>query len=234
MEILRQQIDERKFEPDHAIPSERILCRTYKISRITVRQAISEMMNEGILYRKPGKGTFVAKKKVNQGLVRFVNFSKTVLDLGMKPATKILENEIIPSDIQLARTLDIPATGQVLKLSLLGKGDEEPLVFYESYFPVALGRRMAREAVKREREGIPFSTYDLYGESSGISFGRVTQTLEAVIADDTITTLMHVRRGSALLMVTSIFFAPDQRPLEFRKAMYRGDRYKFHITRELS
>ena len=234
VDVLRQQIEQGKFETDHPIPSERVLCQTYKISRITVRQAISEMMNEGSLYRKPGKGTFVARRTVNQGLVRFVNFSRTVLDLGMNPSTQIVDNRIIPSDIQLARTLEIPVTGQVLKLSLLGMGDQEPLVFYESYFPISPGKRIAKEAVKREKEGIPFSTYDLYGESSGIFVGRVNQTLEAVTAEGHLASLMHVRKGSALLMVTSIFLTPDQRPLEFRKAMYRGDLYKFHITRELS
>ena len=234
MEILRQQIEQGKFKPDHPIPSERTLCEKYKISRITVRQAISDMINEGTLHRKQGKGTYVVKRKINQGLVRFVNFSKTVLDLGMNPSTKILGNDIVPADIQMARVLDIPVTSQMLKLSLLGMGDKEPLVLYESYFPLSLGKKMAKEAGKREKEGIPFSTYDLYGESSGIFPGRVNQTLEAVIADDRLASLMPVRKGSAILMITSVFLTSDRRPLEFRKALYRGDWYKFHITREFS
>jgi len=232
MGILHQQIEQGKFKPDHLIPSERSLCDTYKISRITVRQALSEMINEGTLYRKQGKGTFVAKRKINQGLVRFVNFSKTVLDLGMNPSTKILGNDIVPADIQMARVLDIPVTSQVLKLSLLGTGDGEPLVLYESYFPLSLGKKMAEEARKREKEGIPFSTYDLYGEPSGIFPAQVNQTLEAVNADDRLSSLMRVRKGSAILMITSVFLGLDQCLLEFRKAMYRGDWYKFHITRE--
>ncbi|OGP88237.1 MAG: hypothetical protein A2156_14350 [Deltaproteobacteria bacterium RBG_16_48_10] len=231
-ERLRQQIEKGEFKADHLIPSERSLCHTYKISRITVRQAISEMINEGTLYRKQGKGTFVAKQKVNQGLVRLVNFARTVLDLGMKPSTKVLGYEAIPVDISMAKILDIPVTSQIMKLSLLGMGDEEPLVSYESYFPLSLGKKIAREAVKREKKGIPFSTYDLYGESSGMFPGRVNQTLEAAIADDHLASLMGIRKGSAIVMMTSIFLTLDQRPLEFRKAMYRGDRYKFHITRE--
>jgi GntR family transcriptional regulator len=233
MDILHQQIEERKFKPGDPIPSERSLCQTYKISRITVRQAISEMINEGTLYRKQGKGTFVAKQKVNQGLVRLVNFARTVLDLGMKPSTKVLEHEVIPADIQMSKILDISVTSQIMKLSLLGMGDKEPLVLYESYFPVALGKKMVKEAAKREREGTPFSTYDLYRESSGIFPGRVNQTLEAMIADDHFASQLHIRKGSPILMITSVFLTMDQRTLEFRKAMYRGDRYKFHITREL-
>jgi GntR family transcriptional regulator len=233
-EVLHRQIEQGLYKPGRPIPSERILCETYGISRITVRQAISEMINEGTLLRKQGKGTFVAERRVNQGLVRLVNFARTVLDLGMKPSTKVLENDVLPADIQLAKVLDIPVTSQIMKLSLLGMGDKEPLVLYESYFPIPLGQRMTREAVKREREGLPFSTYDLYGESSGIFPTRANQTLEAMTANIPLASLLHVRKGSAVLMMTSVFLTSDQRPLEFRKAMYRGDRYKFHITRELS
>jgi GntR family transcriptional regulator len=232
-DTLHQQIEQGSFKPDHLIPSERNLCDQYRISRITVRQALSEMINEGILYRKQGKGTFVARPKVNQGLVRIVSFSKTVLDLGMQPSTKVLGSKVLPADIQIAKILDLPVTGQVMKLFLLGMGDGEPLVHYESCFSLSLGRRMAREAVKNEKKGISFSTYDLYGEATGAVPGRVIQTLEAVVADAHHASLMKVKKGTALLTITSVFETRDGRPLEFRRAQYRGDRYKFHITREL-
>ena len=232
--ILRQQIEAGKFKSDHPIHSERCLCEKYNISRITVRQAISEMINEGLLYRKQGKGTYVAKQKVTQGLARIVNFTRTVLDLGMNPSTKILGNEIFPVDFQIAKILDIPVTSQILKLSLLGMGDEEPLVLYESYFPLFLGKKMTREAIRREKRGMSFSTYDLYGDSSGVFPNSVNQTFEAVTADERLSSLMHIEKGTAIFMITSVFATQDQRPLEFRKAMYRGDRYKFYITRELS
>jgi GntR family transcriptional regulator len=233
-ELLHKQIEQGKFKSDHPIPSERVLCQKYHISRITVRQAISEMINEGILFRKQGKGTYVGKRKVTQGLARIVNFTRTVMDLGMKPSTKILGNDVIPADFQIAKVLDIPVTSQILKLSLLGMGDREPLVFYESYFPLSLGRQMAREAKRREKRGIPFSTYDLYGEPTGVVPKSVNQTFEAITADERLSSLLHVKKGSAIFMITSVFITQDQRPVEFRKAMYRGDRYKFYITRDFS
>ncbi|MFB3886722.1 MAG: GntR family transcriptional regulator [Thermodesulfobacteriota bacterium] len=232
--ILRQQIEGGKFKFDYPIPSERSLCDKFKISRITVRQAISEMINEGILYRKQGKGTYVAKRKITQGLARIVNFTRTVLDLGMNPSTKILGDEIQPVDFQIAKVLDVPVDSQILKLSLLGMGDQEPLVLYESYFPLSLGRKMAREAFRMEKKKLSFSTYDLYGDSSGIFPASINQTFEAITAGERLASLMHVKKGTAIFMITSVFMAQDQHPLEFRKAMYRGDRYKFYITRELS
>ena len=233
-DLLRQQIVDEKLKPDHRIPSERALCQEYKISRITVRQAISDMINEGLLYRSQGKGTFVAKKKINQGLVRFVNFARTVLELGMKPSTKILSHEVLPADVRIAKILDIPVTSQILKLSLLSMGNDEPLVLYESYFPLSLGQKVAKVAQKMERKALPFSTLDLYGKTGSVAPKFVIQTFEATHADERLVPLMKVRKGSAIFMITSIFQTGDQRPLEFRTALYRGDRYKFHMTREFS
>jgi len=234
LDVVRRQIEEGKITPNQPIPSERSLCKDYRISRITVRQSISELINEGLLYKKQGKGTFVSPKKVNQGLVRFVNFARTVLDLGLKPTTKILRNEVLPADVHIAKILDIPITSQVLKLSLLGMGDHEPLVLYESYFSLALGKKISMEATRREKKRLPFSTYDLYGKATSVSPRFVVQTFEAVTADDRLASIMKVKKGAPIFMITSIFQTTDHRPLEFRMALYRGDRYKFHMTREFS
>jgi GntR family transcriptional regulator len=231
---LSQQMDLGRLKPGQPIPSERSLCAKYRISRTTVRQALSEMINEGVLYRKQGKGTFVIQRKVNQGLVHIVNFARTVLELGLRPSTRILGNQIMPADIQTAKTLDVSLTSQILKLTLLGKGDAIPLVLYESYFPLPLGQRMAKEASRLEKKDLPFSTYDLYDKIGGVTPRSVVQTFEAITADNRLAAIMKVRRGTPIFMITSIFQTADHRPLEFRTALYRGDRYKFHLTRELS
>jgi len=222
------------LKPGQPIPSERSLCAKHRISRTTVRQALSEMINEGLLYRKQGKGTFVNQRKVNQGLVRIVNFERTVLELGLKPSTQILGTEVVPADIQTAKTLDVPLTSRILKLTLLGKGDATPLVLYESHFPLSFGQRMAKEAFRLGKKGIPFSTYDLYERLGGIAPRSVVQTFEAIAADDRLAAIMKVKKGAPIFMVTSIFQTADERPLEFRTALYRGDRYKFHLTREFA
>ena len=231
---LSRQMDLGRLKPGQPIPSERSLCENYRISRTTVRQALSEMINAGLLSRKQGKGTFVTERKVNQGLVRLVSFERTVLDLGLKPSTRVLGNDVIPVDIRMAKILDIPLTSQVLKLTLLGKGDATPLVLYESYFPVRFGRGMAKEAARLEQEGTPFSTYDLYERAGGVTPRSVAQTFEAVTANERLAAIMKVRKGTAIFMITSIFQTADQHPLEFRTAVYRGDRYKFHLTREFA
>jgi GntR family transcriptional regulator len=232
--ILSRQIEEGLYQPDEVIPSERELCRQYHISRITVRQAIAEMINEGVLYRKQGKGTFVARRKVNQGLSRIVTFSRTVMDIGMKPSTRILFQGLLPAGLEVASILKLPDAGQALKLVLLGLGDHRPLVVYESYFPPPVGKKMLREAVVKEKQGVAFSSYDLYGKNTGIFPARVNQAFEAAAADENQARNLKIPRGTALLKVTSVFMAGDHSPLELRRALYRGDFYKFTISRDLA
>ncbi|MEW6670132.1 MAG: GntR family transcriptional regulator [Thermodesulfobacteriota bacterium] len=231
---LYDQIESGLFKPGQLIPSERTLCQQYNMSRITVRRCIEEMTNEGMLYRRHGKGTFVAPSKVKQGLARIVTFSQTVLELGMKPSTAILSTESIAADVQIARVFALPIATLLLELALLGKGDDQPLVLYESFFPPKIGEKMVREAMVREKEGIPFSTYDLYGEPTGILPATVNQTFEATVADERMSQILNLEKGAPVLLITSIFLNGNQEPLEFRKATYRADRYKFHILRDFS
>jgi GntR family transcriptional regulator len=135
---------------------------------------------------------------------------------------------------EVAKELGLPVAAPVVRLALLGKGDEEPLVYYESFFPPEIGQKMTREARKREEAGVPFSTYDLYGESSGVFPATVNQTFEAIIASEPLSAIMEVKKGSSLLLIQSLFLNRDRQPLEFRKALYRGDRYKFHIVRDFT
>jgi GntR family transcriptional regulator len=93
---------------------------------------------------------------------------------------------------------------------------------------------MGKEAFRLGKKGIPFSTYDLYERLGGIAPRSVVQTFEAIAADDRLAAIMKVKKGAPIFMVTSIFQTADERPLEFRTALYRGDRYKFHLTREFA
>jgi GntR family transcriptional regulator len=233
-DILRQQIDQGRYRPGEAIPSERELCREHRISRITVRQAIAGMIHDGLLFRKQGKGTFVARRTVRQGLSRIVTFRRTVLDIGMNPSTRILSHGLLPADLEVANVLKLPDAGQVLRLVLLGRGNDQPLVVYESFYPPAIGRKMAAEARARERRGRPFSSYDLYGRATGYAAARVNQTLEAIAAAERQARMLEVPPGTALLRVTSIFTDRDGMPLELRRALYRGDYYTFNVVRDLS
>lgn len=230
---LSDRIENGLFLPGQLIPSERALCLQYGISRITVRRCLSEMIHEGLLTNKQGKGTFVARPKIRQGLAGIATFTRTVQALGMKPSTSIVFADVTEADGEVAKEFGLPPASSFLKLTLLGKGDDEPLVLYESFYPPDAGRRMVEIARQKEAKGKPFSSLDLYKKMEVVPV-LLNQTFEAVVANEQLSGLMQVKKGSPILRIKTLFLDGVHKPLEFRRAMYRGDRYKFHITREFS
>lgn len=225
-------IENGQLKPDERIPSERELCNTYNVSRITVRQAIAEAEKEGLVYKIHGKGTFVKQPKIEQGLVKLTSFSKTLLAKGLKGSTKMIASDIVPVNFQVANLLDINLSEQVVNIVLLGSANDEPMVYYDSYFTYDLGIEMIKAAEKNIKLDKAFSTYDLY-QDINIMVDSVSQTFEAINCNKDIARLLKVPGGTALLLVTSIFYTRDKRPLEFKTAMYRADKYRFHITRSI-
>jgi len=230
---FKEKIESGEWAVGTQIPSERELCKQFDVSRITVRQAIAVAEKEGLLQAVQGKGTFVAKPKIHQELQQITSFKETMTMWGMVPRTKVLRIESEPADLAIASVLGIPEGGPVVHLELIGYGDDLPMVYYHSTFSHPIGKRLAEEAKKLEEAGEGFSTYDLYARAGLEQPGMVKQTYEVGAASARVGELLQIPEGQPLFHVTSIFSSRAERPLEFRTAYYRGDKYKFYITRRL-
>lgn len=232
-EAIKRKVARGDFLPGDKIPSERDLCRIFRVSRITVRQAIEAAVAEGLLYRQHGKGTYVAKPRIEQGLSRIVRFAETIRSQGLDPSTAVLGFDIVPADIQTAEVLRVdPGTG-IVNLKLLGMGSGEPMVFYNSFLPYDLGMALGRKANEWASQGIPFSTYDLHDRNGSRYPVKARQAIEAAVANELISGILKVPQGSAVLVITTVFYDKQGSPIEFRTANYRGDKYRFYILREL-
>lgn len=229
--IIVRQIKEGLLKPGEKLPSERELCEKYNVSRITVRQALGELDKEGLIDRSHGKGTFVARNKVEQELYSITPFQHFILSKGLKPQTKYLKGKVIPNSYHLSKILSIPLSENLVELSLLGLGDESPMAFYTSYFGYNLGRKMQELALKSTEEGLSFTTLDLYKYLPHITLGVVNQTFEASIADAFISDILKIKKGSPVLIAESIVYSHEDEPLEYKSTVYRGDKYKFSMVR---
>jgi GntR family transcriptional regulator len=229
--ILAEQIKSGKFEADQQIPSERELCEKYGVSRITVRQAITSAVNDGWLYRTHGRGTFVANPKIEQPLKSVNNFKQTLVRQGLIATTRLLKAELVPGNFFLSHLLNISLMDQVMNIQLVGQGNDVPVVYYDSYFSSETGQIMMKEAQSASEKGVPFSTLDLYGGPNGIIPSHVEQTFEAILSDDDVSAMLQIPVHSPIFLVTSIVY-DHERPLEFKSAYYRGDKYKFFTTRD--
>jgi len=230
---FKEKIQSGEWAVGEQIPSERELCKQFDVSRITVRQAIAEAEKEGLLHAVQGKGTFVAKPKIHQELHQITSFKETMTMWGMVPRTKVVRIESEPANLTLASVLGITEGEPVVHLELVGYGDQLPMVVYQSTFPHRTGMLLAEEAKKLEAAGEGFSTFDLYEKAGLERPGMVKQTYEVGAAAGRVAELLQLPEGQPLFQVTSIFSSATEQPMEFRTAYYRGDKYKFYITRRL-
>jgi len=230
--LITKHIKEGVFRPDQQIPSERELCEKYGVSRITVRQAINDLVNSGLLYRAHGKGTYVSNPKIEVKLSSMINFQQTLMKQGFVASTRMLKTEQIPNDFFLSRVLNVNMVDQITNLQLVGLGNDSPVVFYDSYFGPEIGPKMVEAAQQEIKKNAPFSTLDLY-QYLNITPTHVEQTFEAVAVSEDIAGILQVEPKFSVLLVTSVLY-DGERPLEYRTAYYRGDKYKFFLTRQLT
>lgn len=233
-EEIRRRVTSGEWRPGDRVPSERRLAELLDVSRITVRHAVRLAVADGLLTQQRGVGTFVgAATRLEQDLFSIRSFERTLAEQGQVATTDIDRSEITMSNLALAGTLEISPSALVYNLRLLGRGDSSPVVFYDSYFSVDLGRQVAAAAQALHTDGQAFSTLDLY-RSEGLSRypTALSQTIEAMAAPRDLAARLAVDEDAPVLVIDSVM-TDEGGTLEFRRAYYRADRYKFGVQRRL-
>jgi GntR family transcriptional regulator, frlABCD operon transcriptional regulator len=131
---IKDSVEKGDYRPSEKIPNEGELCERYGVSRITVRRAIKELVSEGLLERKQGKGTFVTRQKVARELVHVNGFTDFSKQLGKNPSKRVLALEELKASKEIAEALHIDTGTAVLKYARLMFMDEQPFVLDVSYY----------------------------------------------------------------------------------------------------
>ncbi len=220
--IISEQIDSGEWRPGAQVPSERELCEQFKISRITVRQALTELTVEGRLIREHGRGTFVAPPRIQQTLTRLTGFSQDMLARGQRPGARVLQLEQVPAGPAVARALGLSPDDPTVMLKRLRLANDEPLAVETAYLP-AWRCRALLEATFADQ-----SLYQLLAERFDIVPLRAEQQLKAVGCPAAEARLLGVRRNSPVMQIYRTTFDRDDAPFEWVESYYRGDKYVFH------
>lgn len=228
---IYEKIRTGQWGPDTRLPSEREFCELYGVSRTMVRQALQQAERHGLLVRAPGRGTFVARPRVRQELGHMQSFGSTLASHALEPGHRILACGWEPAGDELANRLELPPGATVLMVESLGLGDGRPMALYHAHIREPAASRV--EAALREPDLTSKTTYELAAEALRLPSLVAEQTFEVTAVEAGAAVLLQVPVGSAAFHVTTLFRSPDARPLEYRTATYPGDRYAFHITREL-
>ncbi|NPV70110.1 MAG: phosphonate metabolism transcriptional regulator PhnF [Firmicutes bacterium] len=220
-ETIREAIAGGRFKPGDQLPPETDLTTQYGVSRMTVRQAVLELVNEGLLYRKRGKGTFVAEPKITQGLSGLTSFTEDMEKRGLRPSGRVLTVKEARADQDIAALLGIDVGAPVARLERLRLADDEPMALEVSYVPLPRFQWVLSEDLNGK------SLYRLFAEKSGIELDRARQTIEVVVANKHEAGLLEVDQGTPLLKMKRVTYDRKGEPVEAVKSVYRADRYKF-------
>jgi GntR family transcriptional regulator len=220
--IIEDHIAIGEWLPNQRAPSERELCEQFKISRITVRQALSELVMEGRLTRTQGRGTFVAYPRIQQQLTNLTGFTQDMQARGKRPGAKVLQLECVPALPTVIRALQLKAGDQVILLQRLRLADGEPVAVETDCLPDALCHGLLKEKLEGR------SLYDVLAKNYDITPTRAEQQLEAMACPSAEAKLLGIRKGSPVLHIHRTTFNRDGRPFEMVESFYRGDKYIFH------
>jgi len=147
-EIIKNKIEDKEWTIGSQIPTEEELCKIYGISKATVRPAISELVRQGYLTRQQGKGTFVCKKIISEGLTMLVSFKELMLEAGINFSTKVLAQTMMMPTDDLDLKLNIAEDKHIIYLKRLRTADNDPIILQEAYIPYTVCRQMLAEDIE--------------------------------------------------------------------------------------
>lgn len=223
-ELLRDQIVSGAWPPNTQLPTEAEICRTFGVSRTTVRQALAELLNEGLIRKEKGRGSFVAEPKIRERLMeRLTGFYEDMVAQGLRPQTRVLEQGVVEASRAIASWLDVKPGSSVVRIRRLRMINQDPLLLVVSYLPHALCPGLEKEDLQEQ------SLYWLLEHKYGLKLARGRRFIEAVAATEQEAQLLGVSKGAPLVYLRSVTYLAEGRPVEYYEAKHRGDRSRFEV-----
>ena len=210
------------LRPDDPLPSDAMLCEEFGVSRMTARNAVQRLTQEGIVYRVPGRGTFVAEPPVHRQAGNLLSFTVEMRRRGREPSSRVLALDVRePRPVEASHLRSGPGA-QVVALARLRLADGEPMALEEAVFPDVLAPLLIAADLERG------SLHSALVEGGHVpTRGRARLGADAAGPRDA--ELLGVPAGAPLLVEKRVICDQDGRPLEFCESRYPGDRYGLDV-----
>jgi len=225
-EYIADLILSGKLTPETKIQSEREFSDDLGVSRMTVRKALTELVNEGLLERRHGSGTYVAKPKVTYEAQEMVNYIAAMKSRNISTNSQLLEMDEIVASRRLSEILHIEIGEPIFRICLLRLANRVPIILERVFFPCARFPDLHEWDLERS------SFIDLITDIYKMKLGPVSQTIEAVTATDDVARQLRVDEGFPLLMLVKIFYSAErEEPIVFAQDYLRSDyaRIQTHV-----
>jgi GntR family transcriptional regulator len=205
--------------PDEPLPPERALAERFSVSRVTLRKALAELADAGVIYTIHGAGSFVSQPRVVKRL-KLLSFSEEIQNRGWVPTTSVISAE----KINLASDLDLDAAADAtFKIVRLRLGNNEPLshettLISESVAPGLLVHDLTK------------SLYSILKESYGIKFAYAEEEIRPIVVTQEIATLLNLKVGDPAFEINRMAFTSRGVLIEQSNSIRRGDRWTFNYA----
>lgn len=220
-EILLDRIRNREIKEGGFLPTEEELCREFGVSRGTVRKAIAELKEEGYVTSEQGKGVFLIKPKFEQSLLRFYSIGREMQNKHLDFHTKVIIKEITKPTKGIQEALNLSEDEELNKIVRVRYLDNEPVIIENIFIPV----KVCPNLLEEDLEGIPL--YDILEDKYKLKILKVSETLEPVVLRKEEAKILGSKIGFPAFLVERITYLIDESPIEVRKSIVRGDRFKF-------
>lgn len=226
-EALLEEIRTERLVPGDQLPTEQDIERRYGISRTTIRQALNELLMEGIIERVQGKGTFIAVPKIH-GVGALTSFTENMLNQGHLPAHRLLDSYVAEPPTQVASTLELEPKEQCRFLRRLFLADDRIVGLAETWMPLrVLGEHDALFEAGQPGGGSLYQMLQLPPLS--IAMGRAVERITSRLADDVQAAYLGCVPGAASLLVDRVTYDIEERPFESTRMVFLGEDYEYRI-----
>ena len=221
---IKKEIDEGKWEIGQRLPSERDLSDQFQVSRMTLRQAITLLVEEGVLERRVGSGTYVASNRVQEKMRGTTSFTEIIKSQGKDPSSKLISYRRTLPNKKEADQLGIPVSETIIRMERVRFADQVPVVYEVATIPEKFIKSFKKEEVTSHF----FQTL----EDHGYRIGKSQQTIYARLANDKIASYLSIPKGHPILALTQVSYLDDGTAFEYVKSQYVGDRFEFYLENE--
>jgi GntR family transcriptional regulator len=222
--VLAGDIADGSLPPEAQLPSEDGLVARFKVSRTTVRKAVQNLIERGLVEVRRGKGTFVTQPKITQELTELTGFVEDMQALGRTPTARLLDKRIVPADEAVADHLALAPGTLVVRLLRVRLADGVAISFDETYLPRELGEKVAENDLSTEPV---FALLEIKYDTPLV---EAEYKLAAAAADPVAAEALHVPVGSPIFLIERTSCTAGNRPIDYERLHYRGDLIRF-VTR---
>ncbi|MES2208236.1 MAG: GntR family transcriptional regulator [Pseudomonadota bacterium] len=209
------------LSPGTQLPPEDSLIERFNVSRTTIRKAVENLVNHGLIEIRRGKGTFVTEPSITQELTELSGFVEDMQALGRTPTARVIDMRPVPASKIVAQHLGLSTGTQVFLIERVRLADGVAVSFDETYLPLEIGEKVATNNLEVE------PIFSLLEEKYNLYLTDAHYQLEAVTANEKIAQALGIEVGSPIFLIERTSYGEGQQPLDYEKLYYRGDLIKF-------